>query len=180
MGGHAQRGAPCSKGWKNSARSSRGWKKKFQSLETWPRQGGIAERCNAEGRNRRRRNPAAKHTAPPAREPERRRRNSGGIFPKAAAGERAQRSEDRCRRSEDGKVTVCAEDDSPARKGCSWERKSWAQRKPLAGIPGSGFRRVRLWSETPRNRDWLNLGAGAVSAATKEQARNRDSFGEKG
>jgi hypothetical protein len=41
---------------KNSVRSSRGWKKKFQSLETWPRRGGIAERCNAKGRNRRRRN----------------------------------------------------------------------------------------------------------------------------
>ena len=132
MGGHAQRGVPCSKDWKNSARSSKVWKKKFQSLETWPRQGGIAGRCNAEGRNRRRRNPSAKPTAPPAREPERRRRNSGGTFPKAAAGERVQVSAVRRQVPErDGRVTVCVEEDSPARKRCSWERKSWAQRKPL-------------------------------------------------
>jgi hypothetical protein len=38
-------------------------------LEIWPRRGGIAERCNAEGRNRRKAKPNAKHTAPPAREP---------------------------------------------------------------------------------------------------------------
>jgi len=70
---------------------------KFQRLEekvpklgNWPRQGGIAERCNAEGRNRRRRNPAAKHTAPPAREPypattqQRRNFSEGGGWGKSA------------------------------------------------------------------------------------------------
>jgi hypothetical protein len=38
-------------------------------VEIWPRRGGIAERCNAKGRNRRKAKPNAKHTAPPAREP---------------------------------------------------------------------------------------------------------------
>ena len=139
-GGHAQRGAPCSKGWKNSARSSRGWKKKFQGLETWPRRGGIAERCNAEGRNRRRRNPAGKPTSPPAREPERRRRNSGGIFSKAAAGERVQGPAVRLQKSgRNGRFTECVEEDSPPRKGCCAGTEELGPEKTLGRYSGLGF-----------------------------------------
>ena len=34
--------------------------------------------------------------------------------------------------------------------------------------PSSGFRRARLWSETPHNRDWLKRGAGAVCASSTQ------------
>lgn len=147
-GGHAQRGAPsigeCRlvifQGVEKFRTKFQRLEEKVPKLGNWPRRGGIAERCNAEGRNRRRRNSAAKHTAPPAGEPERRRRNSGGSFPKAAAGKRSQASAISLQESgRDGRVTVCVGKDLPPRKGCSWERKSWAPRKILAGIPGSIF-----------------------------------------
>jgi len=51
----------------------------FRWLEIWPRRGGIAERCNAKGRNRRKAKPNAKHTAPPAREPYPAKTHSGNF-----------------------------------------------------------------------------------------------------
>jgi hypothetical protein len=137
-----------------SAWGSRGWK-------NWPRRGGIAERCNAEGRNRRK----AKSGCQAVRAP-----GKGAVSgDDATAAELFRRrrlgNERRDQRTEVGRQKTekspCAWRRIRRRgKGCWRERKSWAQRKPLAGIPGSGFCRARLWSETPtphlivRTRGW--------------------------
>jgi len=92
-----------------------------------------------------------------------------------------QKSEDRGRKTEDRKITDSAEKDSPPRKGCCAGTEELGPEKTLGRYPGLGFLSGSALEWTAPPPTWLlEHGAGAVSAATKEQARNRDSFGEKG
>ena len=105
--------------------NSRGWKKKFQSLETWPRRDGIAGRCNAEGRNRRK----AKSGCQAYRAP--------GKGAGTATAQQRRKFRSRRQRGHGGEERLLRVNGraGPRENPCEYS--------------SSGFRRARLWSETP-------------------------------